>query len=184
MASRDIYGRRPTSKSRGKTVQQIMDLQHADGVIPGAEQVLADRPDGSIAAAMHAFHVSWVEPRPVTTRRGYERSLAFFARDLAERGPQPSATMSSLDQDRLVAHLQWRLDKNLHDAGELQRSMLHLARLLEWSGEQFGLELTVDRDALRAAAVQCIDAATPPFHASRDAAELRDVSADADTLDP
>ena len=70
---KDIYDRRATSRSRGKTIQRIMDRQHPVGMIPGTELVLAERPVGSIAEAVLAFHAAWVEPKQVTTRRAYER---------------------------------------------------------------------------------------------------------------
>lgn len=169
---RDIHGRRPTSESRGRTHERILAQQHEAGRLPGAEDVLAERPDGSIAAAICEFHVSWVESKLVTVRRGYERSLALFARDLAEHGPAPAAPVTELTPERLVAHLDWRISVNLRDPGELQRSALHLARFAAWLGEH-GTPLDAPRDTLRAAAVARIAALPPVFHVATDAAQLR-----------
>jgi hypothetical protein len=183
MASKDIYDRRPTSTSRGKTIQRIMDLQHAQGMIPGADEALAERPEGSIAAAIMAFHAAWVESKPVTTRRAYERSLAFFARDLLANGPAPSSPLGELGRDRLAAHLDWRLDSGLHDPGELQRSALHLTRFCEWSQTELGAELDADRAWMREQAASRIAAAPPAFHVAASADELRDTTGDAAALD-
>lgn len=182
MASKDIYDRRPTSTSRGRTIQRIMDLQHAQGVIPGTEQVLAERPAGSIAEAVLAFHAAWVETKPVTTRRAYERSLAFFARDLAEVGPSPQAPLGELSRDRLVQHLDWRLSKGLHDPGELQRAALHLTRFCEWSASELEVDLGADRAWMRAEAASRIADAPPAFHVATRADELRDTGDDASVL--
>ncbi len=180
--AKDIYERKATSQSRGRTIQRIMDRQHAVGMIPGTEQVLAERPEGSIAEAVLAFHAEWVEPKQVTTRRAYERSLAFFARDLAEQGPTPSEPLATLSRDRLVAHLDWRLARGLTDPGELQRAALHLTRLCEWIGEHRGVDLDADRAWMRAQAAARIAAAPPAFHVATSADELRDTSADATVL--
>lgn len=182
MASKDIYDRKPTSASRGKTIQRIMDLQHEQGVIPGAEDALAVQPAGSIAAAITAFHAAWVESKAVTTRRSYERSLALFARDLAANGPAPSTPLAKLNRDRLVQHLDWRLSSGLHDPGELQRAALHLTRLCEWATAQLGEELGADRAWMREQAAARISAAPPAFHVATHAGELRDTSADAEHL--
>ncbi|MCW2920957.1 MAG: hypothetical protein JWL76_831 [Thermoleophilia bacterium] len=183
MSSRkDIYDRKATSVSRGKTIQRIMDRQHASGMIPGTELVLAERPDGSIAEAVLAFHGEWVEPKQVTTRRAYERSLAFFVRDLAANGPAPTEALAALSRDRLVEHLDWRLANGLHDPGELQRAALHLTRLCEWIGGHRGVDLDADRAWMRAQAAGRIDAAPPAFHVATSADELRDTSGDADAL--
>lgn len=181
-ARKDIYDRKATSTSRGKTIQRIMDRQHEPGMIPGTEQVLAERPDGSIAQAVLAFHADWVEPKQVTTRRAYERSLAFFARDLAANGPVPSEQLTALSRDRLVEHLDWRLSMGLHDPGELQRAALHLTRLCEWIGDHAGVDLDADRAWMRAQAADRIAAAPPAFHVADRADELRDTSGDADAL--
>jgi len=179
---RDIYGRSATSQSRGKTIQRIMDRQHAGGMIPGTEDVLADRPSGSIAEAILDFHATWVEPKQVTTRRAYERSLAFFARDLAEVGPAPALPLAQLSRDRLVQHLDWRLTRGLTDPGELQRAALHLTRLCEWIAEHFGVDLQADRAWMRAQAAERIAAAPPAYHVATRADELRDTSGDAAAL--
>lgn len=182
MARKDIYDRRPTSESRGRTIQRIMDLQHAQGVIPGTEEVLAERPPRSIAEAIVAFHAAWVEPKPVTTRRAYERSLAFFARDLAATGPAPQAPLAELGRERLVQHLDWRLSNGLHDPGELQRAALHLTRLCEWASTELGVDLGADRAWMRAQAAARIAAAPPAFHVATSAEELRDTAGDAGVL--
>jgi hypothetical protein len=179
---RDIYDRRATSTSRGRTIDRIMARQHAQGVIPGTEQVLEDRPAGSIAEAILGFHADWVETKQVTTRRAYERSLAFFARDLAANGPEPAQPIDALRRDRLVDHLDWRLAQGLDDPGELQRAALHLTRLCEWVGEHRSVDLQADRAWMRARAAERIATAPPPFHASRTANELRDTSGDAAAL--
>lgn len=179
---RDIYGRRATSSSRGKTIQRILDHQHAAGMIPGTEGVLDDRPDGSIAAVIMAFHAAWVEPKQVTTRRAYERSLAFFARDLAANGPDPTRPVTELDRERIVAHLDWRIAAGMHDPGELQRAALHLTRLCEWANEQLDANIDVDRAWMRERAADRIALAPPPFHVASSAEQLRDTSNDAATL--
>jgi hypothetical protein len=181
-ARKDIYDRKATSVSRGKTIQRIMDRQHAAGMIPGTEQVLAERPAGSIADAVLGFHADWVEPKQVTTRRAYERSLAFFVRDLAANGPAPTEHLAALSRNRLVEHLDWRLSSGLHDPGELQRSALHLTRLCEWIGEHRGIDLDADRAWMRAQAAARIAAAPPAFHVATRADELRDTSGDANAL--
>jgi hypothetical protein len=183
MAAKDIYDRRPTSTSRGKTIQRIMDLQHAAGMIPGAEAVLAERPEGSIAEAIMAFHAAWVEPKAVTTRRAYERSLAFFARDLAANGPAPTEPLDALGRERLAAHLDWRIANALHDPGELKRSALHLTRFCEWCETELGVELQADRAWMREQAARRIAAAPPAFHVARTSDELRDTLTDASALD-
>lgn len=182
MAAKDIYDRRPTSTSRGRTIQRIMDLQHAAGMIPGTEGVLDERPAGSIAEAVMAFHADWVESKAVTTRRAYERSLAFFARDLAANGPAPSAPLAELGRERLAAHLDWRIANALHDPGELQRSALHLTRFCEWSESELGASLGADRAWMREQAARRIAAAPPAFHVASSAAQLRDTGSDADLL--
>jgi hypothetical protein len=182
MASKDIYSRKATSTSRGKTIQRIMDLQHAQGMIPGTEQVLAERPAGSIAEAIWAFHAAWVETKPVTTRRAYERSLAFFARDLAANGPAPQRPLGELTRDRLVEHLDWRLANALSDPGELQRAALHLTRLCEWSETELGASLDANRAWMREHAASRIAAAPPAYHVATRADELRDTTGDAGLL--
>jgi hypothetical protein len=180
---KDTYGRSATSTSRGRTIERILDHQHPAGMIPGTEGVLDERPAGSIAAAIAAFHADWVEQRQVTTRRAYERSLAFFARDLHASGPAPRDPIGTLDRERLVAHLDWRIAAGLHDPGELQRAALHLTRLCEWSNERLGAGIDVDRAWMRAQAAERIAAAPPAFHVASSADELRDTSGDAALLD-
>ncbi|MCW2926168.1 MAG: hypothetical protein JWM86_136 [Thermoleophilia bacterium] len=180
---KDLYGRKATSQSRGRTIERIMDKQHPQGMIPGADEVLADRPAGSIADAICRFHEAWVEPKAVTTRRAYERSLAFFARDLAETGPAPTESVAVLTQGRILAHMDWRRSKGLDDPGELQRSAMHLVRLLEWSRDELGAALEVDRVWVRAEATARAADAPPPFHLATSADELRDTSGDAALLD-
>jgi len=153
-----------------------MALQHEAGRLPGAEEALADRPAGSIAEAITAFHASWVEPKLVTVRRGYERSLALFARDLAENGPAPAEPTTALTPERLIAHLDWRISVNLRDPGELQRSALHLARFAAWLGEH-GAQLDASRELMRAASAERVAQLPPPFHVATDAAQLRGGSA-------
>jgi hypothetical protein len=182
MASKDIYDRKPTSTSRGRTIQRIMDLQHAQGMIPGTEQVLAERPAGSIAEAIGGFHAAWVETKAVTTRRAYERSLAFFARDLAANGPLPQLPLDELTRDRLVEHLDWRLANALTDPGELQRAALHLTRLCEWAEAELGASLDANRAWMREHAAARIAAAPPAYHVATHADELRDTSEDARLL--
>jgi hypothetical protein len=184
MADRkDIYDRRATSTSRGKTIQRIMDLQHGAGTIPGTEAVLGGvLPDGSIGAAITAFHAGWVEGKPVTTKRAYERSLALLARDLDANGPAPSDPVGALDRERIVAHLDWRISNGLHDAGELQRAALHLTRLCEWANEHLGAGIHADRAWMREQAATRIASAPPAYHVATSAAELRDTSGDADAL--
>lgn len=169
---RDIYGRRPTSESRGRTHERIMALQHEAGRLPGAEDALAERPGGSIAAAICEFHVTWVEPKIVTVRRAYERSLALFARDLAENGPPPGTPTAELTPERLVAHLDWRIGVGLQDPGEIQRSALHLARFAAWLTER-GTPIDVPRAWMREHANQRIALLPPAFHVATEASQLR-----------
>ena len=180
--TKDLYGRRPTSTSRGKTHGRIMALQHALGTIPGAEDALATAPEGSIAAGIRAFHTTWVEPKPVTTRRAYERTLAFFARDLQATGPEPAQPATQLRRERLAAHLDWRIHAGLTDVGELQRAGLHLARLAEWFDETFDLNLGATREWMREQAAARIDLAPPAYHTATSADQLRDTSRDAAVL--
>jgi len=175
----DLYGRRATSTSRGKTHDRILALQHAPGTIPGAESALQERPAGSIAALVLEFHATWVESKQVTTRRAYERTLTFLLRDLAANGPTPSGPAAALDRDRLVAHLDWRVGHGLDDVGEIQRSALHLARLAEWFGSEHGVEIDVTRELMRAAAAERIAAAPATYHTATVADQLRDTSGDA-----
>jgi hypothetical protein len=175
---RDIYDRRGTSQSRGRTIQRILDHQHAAGMIPGTQQALADHPAGSIAEAVLAFHADWIESKRVTTRRAYERSLAFFVRDLAANGPAPASPLDELERGRIVAHLDWRMAAGLQDPGELQRAALHLTRLCEWAAEHLGVDLQPDRVWMRAQATERIARALPMFHVATRADELRDTSGD------
>lgn len=183
---KDIYDRKPTSESRGKTHERIMALQHDPSMIPGAEDVLAEAPEGSIARALIDFHQDQVTSRPVTTRRAYERSIAIFARDLAQDGPHPREPLASLDRERMAAHLAWRLQNGLHDAGELQRSSLHMSRIGEWlvaQGLKTGDEFADFRAWMRARAAAKIAEAPPAFHIATEASQLRDTSADEQVLD-
>lgn len=158
--SRDIYGRRPTSQSRGKTHERIMALQHAPGTLPGADELLAG-PDGgaattgSIAAAIRAFHAGWVETQTVTVRRGYERMLVLLARDVAGDADgalqQPVATLT---RARVEQHLAWRVGNGLVDRQELLRCGVHLHRLTEWLDANAGTAIGVTRDEMRDAAAR------------------------------
>jgi hypothetical protein len=144
---RDIYCRRPISTSRGRTHERIMALQHAPEALPGAEELLpAEAPDGSIAAAVRSFHRDWVAQRPVTGRRAYERLLVLLVKDLAANGPSLAEPLPALDQARLFAHLQWRLDNGMGHASELPRAAVGLARMIEHA---CGEEQTALRDQLR-----------------------------------
>lgn len=154
---RDIYGRRPTSQSRGKTHDRIMQLQHAPGTLPGGDEVLADAPAGSIGEALLTFHRQWVEHQSVTSRRAYERSIVLLARDLAERGPKPGEPSTLVDAKRLAAHLDWRVANGLDHAGELQRAGAHLARLGEWMDAEHGTTLGPLRETLRAHVYELIE---------------------------
>ena len=184
---KDIYDRKPTSESRGKTHERIMALQHDPSMIPGAEAVLAEAPEGSIARALIDFHQAEIISRPVTTRRAYERSIAFFARDLAESGtgPHPRESVDALTRDRIASHIDWRLGNGLIDPGELTRSSLHLSRFAEWlvaAGRKTETEFADFRPWMRAQAADKIASAPPAFHVAADAADLRDTSSDEQIL--
>lgn len=183
MSSRDRYGRRPTSTSRGKTHERIMRMGTTRGTIPGAEQALAEAPPGSIAACILAFHDAFVAGQGPTSRRAYERTLALFANDLLMVGPAPTTTATVLTRDRLVAHLDWRVAHGLHDAGELQRGALHLSRLSEWIDTKLGCDIGADRAWMRTAARDRIAMLPPAFQTARSADELRDTSRDEAMLD-
>lgn len=144
--SRDIYGRRATSTSRGRTQQRIMDLQHDPATIPGAEEHLAAPAPGSIASSLAAFHRTWVVEQPVAPRRAYERTLALLLRDLAEAGPAPQDPVTDLDGRRLAAHATWRLQVGLTGEGELRRLPVHLARI----GEHLAADGAPDMGDVRA----------------------------------
>lgn len=136
-----------------------------------------------------AFHAEHVQPKPVTTRRAYERSLTLFMRDLVAQGPLPRTLVvdSKLDRERFASHLDWRVAQGLDDAGELQRAALHLARFGEWlvSTGRLNAEAFIDgRTWMRAEAGRRIADAPPAFHVAADADALRDTSGDADVLDP
>ena len=158
--SRDIYGRRSTSQSRGKTHERIMALQHDPTAIPGTGAALEGCGDGSIGAALMAFHADWVRERPVAPRRAYERTIALLLRDLAANGPQPSALVAELSGERLVAHATWRRESRLTDPGELRRMPVHLARIATWLDEHVGTSLGDVRPALEAAVARLLDEPT------------------------
>jgi hypothetical protein len=153
---RDIYGRKPTSNSRGRTDERIMALQHAKGTLPGAEGLLDGCGDGSIGAAITRFHVEFVEPKPVTSRRAYERSLVFLLRDLAEVGPNPTASIAELSEERLAAHLDWRVAHGLTHAAELSRAGVHLGHIGEWLDANCNGSTGTTRDRMREAASQFV----------------------------
>lgn len=150
--TRDIYGRRPISQSRGKTQQRIMDLQHAAGEVPGIENELAAPPDGSIASAFKRFLVEWVETRPLTSRRTYERTLMMLVKDLESTDLSVNEPVLKLTADRLEKHLEWRISQGLDDAQELLRTGVHLARIGEWCDEHENTSFGDLRDRFRAAA--------------------------------
>jgi hypothetical protein len=179
---KDIYSRRSVSDSRGRTHERVLARQHGVGVLPGAEHLLQDAPEGSIAAGTHTFLVEWLSSRPVTSRRAYERSITIFLRDLERNGPHPHEFAADLTLQRLYQHLAWRIEVGLRDAGELQRCVLHLARVCEWLDTTFNAGISPDRAELRAAASTVLASVPPPFQAAHTAADLRDTSDDESTL--
>lgn len=152
--TRDLYGRRTTSRSRGRTDERIMALQHRRGVLPGAQELLADPQPGSIGAALTGFHREWVEQQAVTSRRTYERALVLLARDLAANGPALDHPVRELDQARLATHLAWRADNGLRDSAELVRASVHLARLADWLDTTCTAQIGASREVLREVAVR------------------------------
>ena len=81
----------------------------------------------------------------------------------------------------------WNRDCTGGSRGLGKNTALHLARLGEWlvSTGRLPAESFVDGRAwMRAEAVRRIADAPPAFHVAADAAALRDVSGDADLLDP
>lgn len=153
-----------------------MALQHDPQRLPGVEAIIDGAPEGSIAAGVRAFHQGWVTGQPVTSRRSYERSLAFFLRFLELEGPSPHAPLDELHAERAVAHLWWRVRCGLTDAGELRRSVIHLGRLSSWLAESGQPVAPFDRAALKAAVEIVLAAVPPPFHVARTSAELRDTA--------
>jgi hypothetical protein len=129
-----------------------MALQHAPGTLPGAEDLLADCPAGSIGATLTRFHVEFAELQTITSRRAYERSLVLLLKDLAEAGPAPSAPLADLTGDRLVAHLDWRVANGLGSSAEFVRAGVHLGHLAEWLAQECDTDLGQTKLTLRAAA--------------------------------
>jgi hypothetical protein len=148
--SRDIYERSTTSNSRGKTQQRIMDLQRSDGTLPGGDELLAERPEGSIAEGLYSFLRNWVEQQSVTSRRAYERTIVLLARDIA--GDSEGALLqpaTSLAPQRLTAHLDWRKTHGLTDPAEMRRACVHMNRFATWLNEHRATALDVSREQLR-----------------------------------
>ena len=130
--SRDIYGRKPVSESRGRTDDRILAMQHDPDTLPGTEDLLdASMPSGSIGAVIQSFQVEWVKTQPITNRRAYERALMLLVHDLAQNGPSLSEPIERLTGDRLVAHLDWRWHAGMHHPTDFPRAAVNLARLLE-----------------------------------------------------
>lgn len=134
-----------------------MDLQHATGSIPGIEYALANPPEGSIAAALTQFLLTWVEPLPLTSRRTYERTLMMLVKDLQMTGPDVSESTQKLSAQRLESHLDWRISVGLDDTAELLRTGVHLARLASWLDANVGSEFGDLRDQFRAYAASLTD---------------------------
>lgn len=149
-ATRDIYGRRPTSSSAGRTHDRILAMQHAPGHLPGVTDALAAAPAGSIGAAIQGFIEGWVVAQPVVARRTYERAIMFLVIDLVQEGPAPDQPRALLDRERLEQHLRWRLQRGLTNRYELVRATVHLARLAAWIGALDEVADTVTREELRA----------------------------------
>lgn len=147
--SRDLYGRRPTSTSRGKTHERIMALQREDGVLPGAEHLLVSPQDGSIASCVQEFLMSEIVPLTVTARRAYERTLVLFLRDLHDNGPDLQQPCNVLTHDRIVQHLEWRRTAGLVDPTELTRCCVHFARFASWSDSHCDAQIRLDQEQLR-----------------------------------
>jgi len=154
--ARDIYGRRPVSRSRGKTQQRIMDLQHDPAQLPGGDELLRDAVPGTLAASIRGLHQGWVVDQVVTSRRAYERSLVLLARDFAENGPGLDAPPATLSAERLEAHLHWRVAMGLTHPAELQRAGVHLGRFAEWLDGSAGTALGQYKDRLRASAAALV----------------------------
>lgn len=155
--SKDIYGRRPRSDSHGRTAPRILALQHAADVLPGAAELLADAPRGSIGEGIQGFLVDWVAHRPVTSRRAYERGLVLLARDLTANGPQLAAPAGSLDTARFAQHLAWRVDNGLDHPLELVRAGVHLTRFADWLNEHRDCAIATSREELREHARSLLD---------------------------
>lgn len=153
----DPYDRKPTSDSRGRTHERILGMQRANGTLPGADELLADAPAGSIGAAVLGFLVDWVEHRSVTSRRAYERSLVLLVRDCAEHGPALDSPASALNAARLAQHLAWRIDNGLNNPTELIRCAVHVSRLADWLDEHHGAQVNASREDLRQLALDLID---------------------------
>lgn len=150
MPQRDPYGRRTTSRSRGRTHERILAMQHGSNELPGAQDLLADAPVGSVAACVGDFNSGWLAPSlQVTARRAYERSMVLLLRDLAENGPDPRGPVQQLARARFEQHLEWRVERRLVDRTELLRCTVHLARLGAWLDERHGTSLEIDRTQLR-----------------------------------
>ncbi len=161
-----MYGRKPISNSHGRTHDRIMAMQRADDVLPGAEHLLVDTPDDSLAAAIVAFHREHVVGKHVVVRRTFERSMVLLLRDFAENGPDLNRPVdrTTVTLDRLLDHLHWRARLGLAHGSELQRTAVQLSHLATWLDEHRGTSIGESRDALRDRAAQLAVApvATPP----------------------
>jgi hypothetical protein len=73
----------------------------------------------------------------------------FLLRDLTEDGPQPTASIAELSEDRLEAHFAWRSSRGLVHEAEFLRAGVHLGHLGEWLDEHCGATTGATKVQLR-----------------------------------
>jgi hypothetical protein len=169
----DIYGRKPTSTSRGKTHDRIMALQHDPAIIPGTAGLLEHPTAGSIAAVMVETHQHVVVHLPVTTRRAHERTFAMIARDLHDHGPGLAVPFADFTIDRFAAHLDWRLAHGFDDPGEMRRTIVHVGKLVSHARDVMQIPSPLTKDQLREVVERRAAQVPPPFGAASTSAELQ-----------
>ncbi len=132
--TKDIYGRRATSSSRGRPTNGSSRCS----TNPEPSRALTPRSSTLRQArsprACFEFHRTWGRDPAGDHPARLRALLALLMRDLAAHGPEPAEPAGALDRERLVSHLDWRIARQLVDPGELQRSALHMARLGAWFG--------------------------------------------------
>jgi hypothetical protein len=99
----------------------------------------------TIGEALDAFEDEWIESLAFTPHTSYRRTLRLF------RVEQP---LQTLRPDDLRAFVTWHRAHALADSAEgTRKAAVHIARLGEFLGEQYGMpDLAIPRDELRALA--------------------------------
>ena len=105
----------------------------------------------TIAEALDAFEDEWIESLAFTPHTSYRRTLRLFRMELGDRVEQP---LDTLKADDLRAFVLWHRAHSLADNAEgTRKAAVHIARLGEFLGEQYGMpDLAIPRDELRALA--------------------------------